>query len=272
MRVERLNSGRVIALALTGDMHSVRVMSAGRFSKREQQEIADKLRWMFMLDANLDGFYALADEEPRLAHCRANAHGRLLRSSSLWEDVVKVMMTTNIQWSGTKRLVAALANRFGEALVDDSAHRAFPMAEPIARTRESTLRKLGLGYRAPYLLQLARDVVSGQYDLDALKDETRPTDEIRRALIALPGIGPYAAATLLGILGRYDFIGVDTEAISAVSKGFYEGKPIGAKEIEVVFARWGKFKSLAYWFWDWDGQQQAPMEAYENRLIANVVK
>lgn len=85
---------------------------------------------------------------------------------------------------------------------------------------------------------------------------------MRRDLLALPGIGPYAAATLLGILGRYDFIGVDTEAISAVSKAFYDGQPIGAKEIEAVFARWGKFKSLAYWFWDWNGQQQSPMEAW----------
>ena len=58
---------------------------------------------------------------------------------------------------------------------------------------------------------------------------------------------------------------VDTEAVSNVSKGFYGGQPVGPREVEAVFGRWGRFKSLAYWFWDWEGQQQTPMEADEQR-------
>ena len=126
-----------------------------------------------------------------------------------------------------------------------------------------TLRSLGLGYRAPYLLQFSRDVAAGRVDLAGLNDPTTPTVDVRHDLLALPGIGPYAAATLLGLLGRYDFIGVDSEAVSNVSKAFYGGESVGAREIEAAFAKWGSYKSLAYWFWDWKGQQQAPMVAYE---------
>src|SRR5205814_3013185 len=126
----------------------------------------------------------------------------------------------------------------------------FPRAESIARSRERSLRALGLGYRAPYLLQFARGVVNGRYDLTALADISRPTLDIRNDLLELPGIGPYAAATLLGLLRRYDYIGVDTEAVSNVSKGFYGGEPVGPREVEAVFGRWGRYKSLAYWFWD----------------------
>jgi 3-methyladenine DNA glycosylase/8-oxoguanine DNA glycosylase len=264
-RVERLASGRVALLSLTGTGHTIIAEAPGRFGKREQSEIAGKLGWMFMLDADFDEFYALAERETRLQHVRPKAMGRWLRSSTLFEDVVKVMMTTNIQWGGTKRLVASLVARYGEPLPANPSLRAFPMAEVIGRSRETTLRALGLGYRAPYLLQLARGIVSGRYNLDGLADEIRPTQEVRNDLLSLPGIGPYAAATLLGLLGRYDFIGVDTEAVSNVSKGFYGGEPVGPKEVEAVFGRWGPYKSLAYWFWDWEGQQQSPMEAYENR-------
>lgn len=263
-RTERLSSGRVVRLRFRGTNDGgLAIETTDRLTKRERDEVVQKATWMFALDADFDEFYAQADAEPRLAHCRLKAHGRLLRSTSMFEDAVKVMLTTNIQWSGTKRLARSLVDRFGEPSGQGAAHRAFPAPERIARSRETTLRKLGLGYRSPYLLKLARGVVSGEYDLDALKDPSLPTDVVRRKLIALPGIGPYAANTLLAILGRYDYIGVDTEAVSVVSEHFYHGKPVSEKEINAVFAGWGKYKALAYWFWDYAGMQQAPMEAWE---------
>lgn len=272
-RVEELGSGKIVLFALEKAENGIAVEVRGRLNKREQQELSDKISWMFSLDLELGDFYAAAAHEPRLAHVKQKAHGRFLRSSTVWEDVVKVMMTTNIQWSGTKRLTRVLVETFGDdgrqttdsrqLNTDNSelktknanlAMRAFPKADVIARTRETRLRKLGLGYRSPYLLQLARGVAAGKYDLESLKDATRPTDEVRQELLALPGIGPYAAATMLMILGRYEYLGVDTEALSAVSRGFFGGKRIGEKEVQQTFAGWGKFKAIAYWFWDWEAQ------------------
>ena len=259
-RTEQLASGQVVVLQCAAATDGVAVHVRERVGKRAQEEIAAKAAWMFSLDLDLREFYAVAAGEPRLAHVPRDGHGRFLRSTTLWEDVVKVMMTTNIQWSGTKRLVRVLTETYGAPYEknDGTIPNAFPTAEAIARTRESQLRKLGLGYRAPYLLQLARGVADGKYDLDALRDPMRPTDALRRALLALPGIGPYAAATLLMLLGRYEFLGVDTEALSAVSRGLYDGKPVTEKEVQAAFARWGKYKALAYWFWNWDGQSATP--------------
>ncbi len=262
-RIERLSDGRVLVLRFRGEGNRLVVETAGRLSASQRDDVAQKAAWMFALDADFEAFYTRADAEPRLAHCRARACGRLLRSATVWEDVVKVMMTTNIQWSGTKRLVSALVRHFGEPLADGPTRsaastldqRAFPGPGAIARSREATLRRLGLGYRAPYLLRLARGVVAGEYDLEALREPTLPTDVLRDKLMALPGIGPYAASTLLAILGRYDYIGVDTEAISTVSKYFYGGRPVGTKEINAVFDSWGEYKALAYWFWDYAGMQ-----------------
>ncbi len=261
--VERLASGRVVSVGFTSRRAGVSVAASARLSKRDESELRQRAAWMFNLSADFSAFYELADAEPGLQHCRPQGLGRLLRSGWLFDDIVKVMMTTNIQWSGTRRLVAALVRHFGDPLTGDSNRRAFPTARRIAVSRESTLRRLGLGYRAPYLLQLARGVVSGRYDLPSLREPARPTDEVRRDLMALPGIGPYGAATLLGLLDRYDYIGVDSEALSAVSHGFFGGRSIGAREVNAAFQRWGRFKALAYWFWDFSGQGQAPMDAWE---------
>jgi 3-methyladenine DNA glycosylase/8-oxoguanine DNA glycosylase len=262
-KAERLENGRVALVTIRGDDSTIQVETPGRLQEREIAEIRAKFSWMFQLEADFSEFYALADQEPRLAHCRGKAQGRLLRSTSLFEDVVKVMATTNIQWGGAKRLVQRLVSAFGEPLPADETVRAFPTPARIAASDETTLRELGWGYRSPYLLKLARGIVTSDYDLDALLARNLPTVELRKTLLKLPGIGPYAAATLLGILGRYDYIGVDTEAISAVSQAFYGGQSVGEKEINAVFERWGSYKALAYWFWDWSGAQKTPMEAWE---------
>ena len=250
-RAERLSSGRVIGLRLSGIDNGVAVQTPA-LTGAEKAELRQRLAWMFWLDADFSTFYARADAEPMLRHVRAKAQGRMLRSTSMFEDVVKMMMTTNIQWSGAIRLTKALTDHFGEPAEDDPGDRAFPSPERIARSRESVLRNLGLGYRALYLLALARAVASARTDLEALKDPALPTLEVRKRLIALPGIGPYAAAALLALLGRHDFIPIDTEAVSAVSKHFYGGRKVGEKEINAVFEKWGEHKALAYWFWNYD--------------------
>jgi ABC-type transport system substrate-binding protein len=37
-----------------------------------------------------------------------------------------------------------------------------------------------------------------------------------------------------------------------VSHEWHKGKPITAKEVEAAFMRWGEYKGLAFWFWDWE--------------------
>jgi 3-methyladenine DNA glycosylase/8-oxoguanine DNA glycosylase len=263
--ITRLDHGRVTALAVRAEGEGVVVEYRPRLNRRDTEELAGRVQRMLMLDADFAEFYRLVAGEPRLAHIRARASGRMLRSPTLFEDVVKVMLTTNIQWAGTKRLAVALVDHFGERCDGKDGRRAFPTADRIARSRESALRKLGLGYRSPYLLALAREVASGRVNLETMTAPARATEDVRRDLLALPGIGPYAAATLLSLVGRYDYIGVDSEALSSVSQHFYEGGPIGAKDVNAVFEKWGKYKALAYWFWDFDGQQQLPMEAWEAR-------
>ena len=61
----------------------------------------------------------------------------------------------------------------------------------------------------------------------------------------------HVTANLLMILGRYDFIPVDSWALKLVSHEWHDGKAVGPAEVEAAFERWGEWKGLAYWFWDW---------------------
>jgi 3-methyladenine DNA glycosylase/8-oxoguanine DNA glycosylase len=252
VRVERLASGRVVELQIEEAIEGVAVESDVVLEESECREVESKVAWMLGLDQDLSAFYALAREEPKLAHVEGQAQGRLLRSPTLFEDVVKTILTTNTTWNGTIRMAEALVLQFGAPLSADPARHAFPTPERLAAADEGMLRsEARLGYRAPYVLALARAVAEGELDLEALKSGDLATAELRRRLLALKGVGEYAAANLLMLLERYDFLPVDSWALKLVSHEWHDGGPVGRTEVEDAFAHWGQWKGLAYWFWDW---------------------
>jgi 3-methyladenine DNA glycosylase/8-oxoguanine DNA glycosylase len=108
-----------------------------------------------------------------------------------------------------------------------------------------------MGYRAPYVTELAHRVASSVLDLQALKSSSLPTPELRKELMTIKGVGGYAAANLLVLLGRYDFVPVDSWALKVVSTEFFGGEKITAKQVLSTFEKWGKWQGLAYYFWDW---------------------
>jgi 3-methyladenine DNA glycosylase/8-oxoguanine DNA glycosylase len=273
VRVERLASGRIVELHVQEAPGGVRVAldcggavtpplvngaTAPLLSAAEQAEISDKVAWMLGLGQDFSAFYALARKEPKLARVEEKAQGRILRCSTVFEDIVKTILTTNTTWSGTIRMVEALVSLYGTPLPADPAHRAFPTPEDLAGAGAETLRSQArLGYRAPYVVALAQSVASGSLNLEVLRtgrtDDGRelPTAQLRDRLMALQGVGPYAAACLLMILGRYDFVPVDSWALKLVSHEWHGGQPVGRAEVEAAFARWGAWQGLAFWFWDW---------------------
>jgi 3-methyladenine DNA glycosylase/8-oxoguanine DNA glycosylase len=255
MYIDQLASGRVVELAIREEPGGVSVEVEGELSQAEQAEVTEKVNWMLGLDQDLSAFYDLAGQEPKLAHVPTGARGRILRSPTLFEDVLKTILTTNTLWSATIRMNQNLVSQFGAPLPADPNRRAFPTPEILASTDEATLRaETRLGYRAPYVLALARQVANGELDLEALKTAAIPTAELRKSLLSIKGIGAYATANLLMLLGHYDFIPVDSWAFKVVSREFHNGEPVGPAEVEAAFERWGPWKGLVYWFWDWDHQ------------------
>ena len=156
----------------------------------------------------------------------------------------------------TRRLVEEFGQPAGRVVASGSEPRietkSFPMPEAIAASDPENIReKIRVGYRAPAIHELAARVASGKFDLEALKHSSLPTLELRKELMTINGVGPYAAANLLMILGRHDFIPIDSYALKMVSHEWYKGRPITAREVEKRFEKWGAYKGLAFWFWDW---------------------
>ncbi|HEX9014113.1 MAG TPA: hypothetical protein VF813_11370 [Anaerolineaceae bacterium] len=251
--IDRLSSGRVIEFQVKEAPGGVEVTTASALTPAETEELSARAVWMLGLEQDLSPFYQMARAEPKLAQMETRAQGRVLRSSTLFEDVVKTILTTNTQWGGTKRMNSTLIDLYGEPLAENPARHAFPTPRALAALDVETLRTQGrLGYRAPYVLELARSVDSGALDLEALKTTPLPTPELRKRLLSIKGVGGYAAANLTMLLGRYDEIPVDSWAMKMVSQEWHGGGPASPADVQAAFAHWGEWKGLAYWFWNWD--------------------
>jgi 3-methyladenine DNA glycosylase/8-oxoguanine DNA glycosylase len=212
---------------------------------------------MFGLDMEFSDFYEAIRNEPALVHVEQRAKGRVLRSPTFFEDVVRTILTTNTLWAATKRMVANLVGQFGEPLPSDPTRKAFPTAQRLASASEAQLRaETRLGYRAPYILKLAQSANSAELDLEAYKTSTLPTLELRKELMKIRGIGPYAAANLLMILGRSDYLPIDSWALKVVSYEWHAGEPVTPAQVQADLEKWGQWQGLVYWFWDWAYQHK----------------
>jgi 3-methyladenine DNA glycosylase/8-oxoguanine DNA glycosylase len=117
------------------------------------------------------------------------------------------------------------------------------------------------GYRGPYLLDLARAVASGRTDLEILGAAPATEisdDEVERRLLALPGVGPYAAAHIMMMLGRYSRLILDSWTRPTYLR--IAGKR-SAKDKSIIrrFSRYGDYAGLAFWMYvtrDWVDEAQ----------------
>jgi 3-methyladenine DNA glycosylase/8-oxoguanine DNA glycosylase len=214
------------------------------------------LRRMLCLDDDLSRFYAKAARDPGLAWACAGA-GRLLRSTSVFEDVVKTVCTTNCAWSATERMVAAIVSELGEAAPGAPgrgvAGRAFPTPAVVAAAGESFYRDVArAGYRGPRLRALAAAVAGGEVDLEELylaPPAELPDAEIERRLLALPGVGPYAAAHIMLLLGHHSRLVFDswTRPKYARLAGKPHGRLVPDATVRRRFRAYGDFAGLAFW-------------------------
>ena len=246
-RVERLATGRVVLLTFrqagAGDATSIRVEASADLSPAEQGEVLAKARHILRLDEDFSEFYGL---------CRriggpqglCLGKGRLLRSPSLFEDACKVIATTNVTWRQTKAMVARTVALIGPAVDDAPALRAFPgPAEALAAGAAFFRDEVRLGYRTEAVIALAERAD----ELEALRSAGLSSGELRQRLLTFRGIGPYAAATLAMLVGHYDFLPVDSEALAFTARKYFGGRTPRPADIEALYEPWGAWKYLGYW-------------------------
>ncbi|MBX3359226.1 MAG: hypothetical protein KF745_12455 [Phycisphaeraceae bacterium] len=206
---------------------------------------------------------------------KKSGRGRLMRSPTLFEDVIKTVTSCNVTWPSTVNMNRRLCEVVGRGHADHG--RAFPTFERLARTKPGTLRaRCSVGYRDQRIVELARLFAAaeksrsrraGGLDLAMLEDPATADDAVFEALLELPGIGPYAAANVMQLMGRYARLPLDTESLRHAKTilGWSGTDRALMKRMHAHYAPFGVHAFRSYWFelWEFYEAKRGPAWTWE---------
>jgi len=244
----RLREGVLALCVLRGatDAVEVSIESASPLSAAQKSEIRTIIANCLRLNDDLDEFYRIAARHPGFRWIPKAGAGRLLRAQTVFEDVVKMICTTNCSWALTESMVGNLTTKLGES--PGHGRFAFPTPQAIAATSESFLRKhIRAGYRSPYILEFATSVAEGTLDVESWRTSTLPTEDLFEQVKSVKGMGDYAAGNILKLIGRYDYLGLDSWVRSRYYQLHSRGRKVNDTTIEKHYASLGTWRGLFFW-------------------------
>ena len=199
-----LESGQAHRWRREGDWFSgvvrgnfIKVHQAGlRIEFRSQPwpeaSVASMLQSYLRFDDDIRAIYADIGRDPRVAEMIAIYPGLRLLRTEPWECLISFICSANSNIPRIQQNMEKLAETFGDPIeMDGQLRHAFPTPAQLAEASEGEFRRLGLGFRAPYVAQATRLVLDGSLNLGQLV--RLPYSEAKARLMECPGIGPKIA-------------------------------------------------------------------------------
>ena len=240
-------SGDVLRLSMrqVGASVLVDVTDRDELSTAVHEEISQAVKTMLNIDWDLDAFYQAMRDFEGYDWLEKERKGRILIAPTIWEDLAKVLFTTNTTWAQTIQMSQRLC-QLGTPHPTITDAYAFPTPQMIAELEfESLAEQLRAGYRTAYLYELARQITSGQVDVEAWR--TLDSDLLYKQVKSLKGYGDYAAGTMLRMLGHFDKLAIDSACREMYATLHNNGEKGDDKAIKAQYETFGQWKGLVMW-------------------------
>jgi len=213
-----------------------------------RRELEQTLRKVLGLDVDPIPMQRLLEADRKLRLTALALRGmRPPRFAEWFETFANVVPFQQVSLDAGVAIVGRLVERFGKHLKHDARRfYACPSAQAVAEARLETLRNCGLSSRkAESLRYLARAIESGELPEDTIS--AMNTDDALKALVELPGLGPWSASlVLLRGLGRLDvFPPGDVGAARGLSKLMHLGP---AASLSRRIERFGANRGYLYFY------------------------
>ena len=161
------------------------------------------IRRLLRLDDDLEAIVADAPDDPLITDAYRAHRGLRLVSDPAFDTLVSFICSAQMRVERIHTMVQTLAREYGTPITfDGNTFYDFPTPAQLATATEAELRELGLGYRAPYVVETAKMVDDGI---------AHPTDvrgmayeDAREYLTTFVGVGEKVADCVLLFSLDYD--------------------------------------------------------------------
>jgi N-glycosylase/DNA lyase len=235
-----------VTISMSATKREVRIDTPRALGKQTTAKIVAHVRHMLRLDDDMKSFYKTMKSHPEFAWVSDQGAGRMLRSPTVYEDLVKMICTTNCSWALTDKMVTGLVESLGRKSTGNN--RTFPTPEAMALMPEKFyVNEVRAGYRAGYLKELADRVASGELNVEGWLTSELPTVDLLKEMKGVKGVGDYAAENVLKLIGRYDGLALDSWVRSKFGTVRNNGRKASDKKIARYYSGFKEWRGLALW-------------------------
>ena len=176
------------------------------------------------LDDDIQAIYADIGRDQRVAEMISLYPGLRLLRLEPWECLVSFICSANSNIPRIHQVVERMAEAFGEPItMDGQVQYSFPTPSQLAEAGEMELRRLGLGFRAPYVDKATRMVLEGKLELGELVK--MPYMEAKTKLMECPGIGSKIADCIAVFsLEKLEAFPIDVWVRRALGEWYFPGQ------------------------------------------------
>ena len=211
---------------LGGDMVRLRAADRGLMiesAPTPPEKMVERVMEYLRMDDDLPAIQRRLSADPHVARGVAAYPGLRLLRQDPWETLAGFILSSTSNIPRIRRTVELIAVSYGQAVtLGGTTRHTFPSPERLAQAGETELRRLGCGFRAPYLERAAQAVATGQLPLSGLRGVRY--QEANAALTSLYGVGDKVAdCVMLFSLDRLEAFPVDRWVQRAMEQWYGAG-------------------------------------------------
>lgn len=190
----------------------------------------------FDLGRDLTPVYEILRADAKLLGIYEKLKGLRLVRQDPWEGLACFILSSNNNVKRIQHIWRNMNEHFARHRKKGTG--GFPTAFEIASSHESILRKLGLGYRAPFLWASSKFIANNPECLRHIREAEYK--EACERVIAFPGIGPKVAdCVLLYAFQKYEAFPVDIWILRAIRKLYFNNRKVSERRVrEFGQKRW----------------------------------
>ncbi len=205
--------------------------------------------WRNYLDADRDytSIKKVVSTNSFMKDAVAFGHGIRILKQDFFEVLISFIVSQRSSIPKIKSSVEKMCSLWGnEIKFEGKTFYTFPTPEKLASLTESDIRSVGVGYRAPYILQAAQAVCNGDICADELHRLDTPS--ARNKLLSLYGVGDKVCdCVLLFSIGKYDLFPADVWIKRVMEENFNSKN--AKNEGEKLFGEYSGFAQQYLFYW-----------------------